>query len=71
LSARERGSAEQAAREKQVGNGPNGGSHGREGGEAAAAWAGFSLVRGGESFSFSFYFLILISIFLYSFLLNS
>jgi hypothetical protein len=33
------------------------------GGEAAAAWAGFSPAR-GEGFSFSFYFLIPLSIFI-------
>jgi hypothetical protein len=42
-----------------------GGVVGARGGEADAAWAGFSPVRGGESFSFSFYFLILISIFIF------
>jgi hypothetical protein len=64
-SARERKRAQGglARTREQAGNGPRGGSRGREGGDAAAAWAGFSPAR-GEGFSFSFYFLIPLSIFI-------
>jgi hypothetical protein len=69
VSERERAQGGLARAREQAGNGPRGGSRGREGGEAAAAWAGFGPAR-GEGFSFSFYFLILYP-FLYLFLLNN
>jgi hypothetical protein len=46
------------------------GGRGREGGEAAAAWAGFSPVRGGREFLFFFLFSNSYIHFLYSFLLT-
>jgi hypothetical protein len=61
---REREQGGLACAREQAGNGPRGGSRGREGGEAATAWAGFSLAR-GEGFSFFlFIFLIPLSIFI-------
>jgi hypothetical protein len=63
VSERERAQGGLARAREQAGNGPREGSCGREGGEVAAAWAGFSPAR-GEGFSFSFYFLIPLSIFI-------
>jgi hypothetical protein len=60
VSESERESAEQLRAREQAGNGPEGGERGREGGKAAAAWAGFSPARRGVSL-FPFYFLIPIS----------
>jgi hypothetical protein len=48
---RERVQGGLARAREQAGNGPRGGSRGREGGRAAAAWAGFSPAEGGKGFS--------------------
>jgi hypothetical protein len=59
---RERGAA--ACAWKQAGNGPKGGSRGREGGGERPRHGLDSAQLGGEGFPFSFYFLIPISIFI-------